>query len=573
MIREIKRFMASMFLAVFSLVFFPGWVMTVYAASAKIEFSDHTVTVGNEQSVTLKITSAGGEALGGYDIMLSYDSGLLEFIGGDNANGGSAGKIRVVGSAASADTTVIRTTLKFKALSAGSAKITVDNPVVLDMNTQEMTVDKVGSSAITITPLSTQSKEASLASLNISPGNLTPAFSPDVESYTTTVNVEKIIVDAPAKDSKAKVIVTGNDGLQIGENTVTCKVVAEDGQTSKNYTILVTRVEGEVPEENSQPDGAGSTSIGDLKVKIGDEEYGVATSFDEALLPEGFEASEFTYKGNQIMAGVGLEKALTLMYLSDTQGSGKFYIYTEPDVFTEYVQLDTIAKSIVIVPLDEGVSEPAGMVKDTITYYQQKFTGWLPSGSETNPEYCVVYAMNWKGEKHFYRYDLVENTMQRYFESDSAAVSQEDLEKIALYDELSKDYDVRFWIIMALIAVAVILFALVVVLLFKKSSGDGNDRDELDDDYDDDDDIREIRQERKIPQTHAPVYHEPVEEEPVRQRAERGRRTRVAADEMEDRLSSRRGLEERPIQSAKNPAVNKQSEDEDDDFEFFDLDI
>ena len=61
--------------------------------------------------------------------------------------------------------------------------------------------------------------------------------------YTAAVpsDVTSITVSAPAKDGGAKVAVSGNDDLQDGENTITCTVTAEDGETTKTYTIMVTK--------------------------------------------------------------------------------------------------------------------------------------------------------------------------------------------------------------------------------------------------------------------------------------------------------------------------------------------
>ena len=67
----------------------------VFAASGQLTFSDPSVSVGNQVSVTMRISADA--PLGASDVMLGYDSSALEFVSGTNANGG-AGSIRVVGS-------------------------------------------------------------------------------------------------------------------------------------------------------------------------------------------------------------------------------------------------------------------------------------------------------------------------------------------------------------------------------------------------------------------------------------------------------------------------------------------
>jgi hypothetical protein len=92
---------------------------------------------------------------------------------------------------------------------------------------------------ITIAALSNNSY---LSSLSISGVTLSPAFSYNVESYTASVpnNITSITVSYTLQDGGATVTVSGNTNLQVGANTVTITVTAEDG-TTRTYTIIVTR--------------------------------------------------------------------------------------------------------------------------------------------------------------------------------------------------------------------------------------------------------------------------------------------------------------------------------------------
>ena len=86
--RHFKYFLTTAAISVFL-------SMQALAAKASISFSDPTVTVGSEVNVTMKVSSSDG-ALSRSDITLGYDSSLLEFISGTDAEGG-AGTIRVNG--------------------------------------------------------------------------------------------------------------------------------------------------------------------------------------------------------------------------------------------------------------------------------------------------------------------------------------------------------------------------------------------------------------------------------------------------------------------------------------------
>jgi len=77
-------------------------------------------------------------------------------------------------------------------------------------------------------------------------------FSKTKTSYDVTVpkNVDSLKVVATPADSNAKVKITGNSGFEVGTNNkITIKVTAEDGKTTKTYTIKVTQL----AEEEEKP--------------------------------------------------------------------------------------------------------------------------------------------------------------------------------------------------------------------------------------------------------------------------------------------------------------------------------
>lgn len=94
------------------------------------------------------------------------------------------------------------------------------------------------------------SSQKSLEAISISKGNLTPAFSADVTEYTASVDYTDTSFDlslAPSS-SKAKCYVNGQEvtsgtisiPLNVGDNTVTVSVKAEDGMVN-TYTLKITR--------------------------------------------------------------------------------------------------------------------------------------------------------------------------------------------------------------------------------------------------------------------------------------------------------------------------------------------
>ena len=94
-----------------------------------------------------------------------------------------------------------------------------------------------------------KSNNADLSALDIAGVTLTPAFAADVTSYTASVEntVDKVTVTATAADSKATVAGAGEKTLAVGNNAITVEVTAENGTTTKTYTIVVNRADAPTP--------------------------------------------------------------------------------------------------------------------------------------------------------------------------------------------------------------------------------------------------------------------------------------------------------------------------------------
>lgn len=97
------------------------------------------------------------------------------------------------------------------------------------------------------------STNANLSGLAISQGTLTPTFASGTTSYTASVSnsVTSLTVTPTTSNSNATVTVNGTTvtsgsasgsiALAVGDNTITTRVTAQDGSTTKDYTITVTR--------------------------------------------------------------------------------------------------------------------------------------------------------------------------------------------------------------------------------------------------------------------------------------------------------------------------------------------
>ena len=90
---------------------------------------------------------------------------------------------------------------------------------------------------------SAPSANANLSALTLSSGPLNPLFETNTKNYTTTVgNLVTSVIVTPAKaDPNASLSISGGGALAVGSNTLTILVTAQDGSTTKTYTVIVTR--------------------------------------------------------------------------------------------------------------------------------------------------------------------------------------------------------------------------------------------------------------------------------------------------------------------------------------------
>ncbi|HEY2580797.1 MAG TPA: cadherin-like beta sandwich domain-containing protein [Mucilaginibacter sp.] len=124
-------------------------------------------------------------------------------------------------------------------------------------NSYDITVKRASNALSTKLLLSTDHKIAStnanLASLKTDLGELAPTFNPDTLNYNVSVNnsTSALAVTPLTSDTNATVTVNGTAvlsgntsmpvSLNVGENTITTVVTAQDGATVRTYTINVIR--------------------------------------------------------------------------------------------------------------------------------------------------------------------------------------------------------------------------------------------------------------------------------------------------------------------------------------------
>ncbi len=418
---------------------------TALAASGSVTAGGGgTVRVGDTVSISLNVKS--DETMYAIEMGVQYDSNVLEFVSGTSAN--NAGSTVMVKHATSSDNETI--SLKFKAKQPGTSSISLSNAVAVGIDEFQLTTS---GTSVTVAAPGNYSKDNSLKSLKISPGSLSPAFTPHTVNYTAIVpsSTSKLTVDAQVSNAAAKVIsVTGANSLSAGRNDVKILVEAEDG-TQATYTIVVTREQGaavptDIPEVTVTPEPSPSSEpeLPPVTVHMDGKSLQIKSDFDTSVLPESFKVANLIYNGNEVIGATSLTGNLNLLYLTDTNDeNGDLYIYDEESQsLYEYIEIEARGGRHIIIPYDESLSIPDNFIPIDFKINGDEISAWQLEGIDSD-EYYIVYAIDGYGNKDFYNYDTVGQTFQRFsfdiMETLTNSFSEEDassiLEKESLLNE------------------------------------------------------------------------------------------------------------------------------------------
>lgn len=470
----------------------------VYAQGLGLSVSSSSIAVGK----TVKVTVSMPSGYFGTVVISSSDEGVL-------SNGGDG--VTNIGDAAGYPTSQ---SFSFTAKAAGSCTIKAYCTVVGDAEGNDAGGTITGASTkVTVTSASSnndsnsnkdnsgsntgndnnankdnenkeekKSSNASLGSLVISAGTLSPEFSAATKDYTATVDYScsSLAVTANPADSKASVTsVTGNDSLEVGENTVSVVVTAEDGSTS-TYNIVVTRRTEDDPENADKQDNW-------KKFDINGTEWTMVNDIPEDVVPEGFEHSKTVIDGLEYNTLHGTFGDITLVYLQSESGNGLFVYDAAQNAAYEFVRINSESHFIVVLlpkvdDVPEGYNEVSLSIegKGVATAYQTK----AEKTDDQTKDFYLVYAMNDNGESGWYTYDSVDGTyMRTELSTPTVAQEENDTTKSELVPGIANKY---------LVLAAILVLIIVILLLLLIVSAVKNRKYKAADDYYDDDDAEDI---------------------------------------------------------------------------------
>lgn len=477
--RRIRSIILTMMLILTTTLF--SRVPVLAAANISVSVDKSNVKVGDTVTVTLSITSGYG-AQG----ILQKSSGVL---------GGSSDELFTIGAGVGDEQK-----FSYKATSVGTCTFSIQEPLgdTTDVYGGTPSIG-VGSATVTVTSASSnndsnsnkdnkdnsgsnkekKSSNASLGSLVISAGTLSPEFSAATKDYTATVDYScsSLAVTANPADSKASVTsVTGNDSLEVGENTVSIVVTAEDGSTS-TYNIVVTRRTEDDPENADKQDNW-------KKFDINGTEWTMVNDIPEDVVPEGFEHSKTVIDGLEYNTLHGTFGDITLVYLQSESGNGLFVYDVAQNAAYEFVRINSESHFIVVLlpkvdDVPEGYNEVSLSIegKGVATAYQTK----AEKTDDQTKDFYLVYAINDNGESGWYTYDSVDGTyMRTELSTPTVAQEENDTTKSELVPGIANKY---------LVLAAILVLIIVILLLLPIVSAVKNRKYKAMDYHDDDDDV------------------------------------------------------------------------------------
>ena len=374
---------------------------------------------GNKEigsTITVSVTVPDGGPYSGFNGAFNYDPAYLELksiVSGDyqkvNFQAPDSNFVEYAANIPSG-AVIVRATFTCKA--AGSTTVGCALEALGDMNGAETSPS--GSKDVTITTPIPKSSNANLASLAISPGTLSPAFSAGTQSYSATVGgtATKITVSAAPADAKSTVSLNGvQNKLVDGLNTVKITVTAENGST-KVYTIAVTKTAGPTPTPSPTP-------VPLPLMKYSGADYTILLAGTADAIPEGFAAGTAKYQNVDIPVlqktlGDAVDASVMTIVLLAGDTKTAYFVY---DAVTQTVYPYQIISSAVLSfqILDKSVttSVPEGYEAFDFTYLDNPVTAFRLISDPSNPQ-ILMNLLDTNGIAAFYYFDTLNGMLMPY---------------------------------------------------------------------------------------------------------------------------------------------------------------
>ncbi|QTH42825.1 cadherin-like beta sandwich domain-containing protein [Cohnella sp. LGH] len=293
---------------------------------------------------------------------------------------------------------------------SGAISLSVgDNPIPVVVTAQDGTTTKTYTVTVTRTPGS----NADLSGMTLSSGTLSPTFAAGTTSYATSVanGVSSITVTPTVSDSTATVKVNGTIvangsasgaiSLIVGDNPIPVVVTAQDGTTTKAYTVTVTRAAwitsgGSVSQSNNTNLSGLTLSSGSLSPAFtsGTKSYAasVANSVSSITVTPAVSDSAATVKVNGKTVTSGFASGTISLIVGDNLFTVE--VTAQDGTMTTYTVTVTRASDTSSPP-----ASPGPILNEAITNVKKVKDSVLAALSQPAPEqFPDVSTNNWSSQ-------------------------------------------------------------------------------------------------------------------------------------------------------------------------------
>lgn len=395
----------------YSLFTFFFLIPPVYAAGT-VTLSVNSGTIENGSKVTATVTAKNVAA---WNVTISSSgatSGCTEKFVGDSGTGKNTTKSFSV---------------TCKATSVGIINFSISG----DITSENGNNTKIsGSKSVKVVTPREKSNNNKLKSLSVSDYTISPEFNASTNEYYLTVpsTTEKITISATKADSYATLEGTGEKEVNLGTNVFEIVVTSETG-ISNIYKLTVS-------VEDLNP----------IEVEINGEKYTVVKEAKNLKKPELFDETTVKINNFDIPAFYNEQVNYTLVGLKNSEGIITLYIY-DNGKYQMYHEYTSDKLTVVFLTMDKNIKffnkTKLTINEEEVIVYKYK-------------SFNIVYGVNLvNGEKHYYNYDAIDNTLQKI-----------DLDQIIDDYNQIKDHQ---YIIYALGSAIVILILIIILLSRNKA--------------------------------------------------------------------------------------------------------
>lgn len=426
-----------------------GFTEKAYAASGTgtISVDKTSVMVGDELTVNVNISSSANIYYAEFNV--KYDNSLFDFVSSTPAGTTSspAGTIPYqIDTDLTQSTKSIPITIKLKAKAVGTANFSITGGTIMEFDGAEPTEVNMSYSGASVQVMAQGSDDATLSSINIAGASLDKAFAKWTLDYTCYVSHDTTAVNISATASQGGKVELGGpyNNLAVGNNAITIKSYAPNGKVM-TYNINVVRAQAPAPEPTPEPATEPETEtetetepVNDATVTIDGKEYVISKTFPEDEIPDGYTAGTLDISGDTIETVTNDVTGLNLVYLTDADENGAIYIYDkETKTFEKYIAFKSGKNVYVYLDASHASEKPEGMAETKCEIQGTEVKVYTP---DKDSEFVYFYAVNSKGERIWYVYDTVEETIQRSNNTSSQpAISDDNMQKEL--DSLKQDND------------------------------------------------------------------------------------------------------------------------------------